>query len=140
MPPKIINDEQYEFWNEGIGKKWVQEDASMNERFTTLTNKFFSRAKIDKDDSILDIGCGGGITSYEASKLVGENGYVIGADISEILLDLAKTNYPNIKNLEFKFQSLCMNLYDAIIPSSDHWTSFSGGLSDNIKRRTASAP
>ena len=103
MPPKIINDEQYEFWNEGIGKKWVQEDASMNERFTTLTNEFFSRAKIDKDDSILDIGCGGGITSYAASKLVGENGYVIGADISEILLDLAKTNYPNIKNLEFKY-------------------------------------
>ena len=96
MPPKIINDEQYEFWNEGIGKKWVQEDASMNERFTTLTNEFFSRAKIDKDDSILDIGCGGGITSYAASKLVGGNGYVIGADIYEILLDLAKTYYPNI--------------------------------------------
>ena len=103
MSPKIINDEQYEFWNEGIGKKWVQEDKSLNERFTILTNEFFSKTKINKDDSILDIGCGGGITSYEASKLVGENGYVIGADISKILLDLAKTNYPSIKNLEFKY-------------------------------------
>ena len=103
MSPKIINDEQYEFWNEGIGKKWVQEDKSLNERFTILTNEFFSKTKINKDDSILDIGCGGGITSYEASKLVGENGYVIGADISKILLDLAKTNYSYIKNLEFKY-------------------------------------
>ena len=103
MPPKIINDEQYEFWNEGIGKKWVQEDASMNERFTLLTDEFFSRTMINKDDSILDIGCGGGITSYEASKLVGENGYVLGADISEILLDLANKNYSSIKNLEFKY-------------------------------------
>ena len=103
MPPKIINDEQYEFWNEGIGKKWVQEDASMNERFTILTNELFSRTNINKDESILDIGCGGGITSYEASKLVGENGYVIGADISEVLLDLANKNYSSIKNLEFKY-------------------------------------
>ena len=103
MSPKIINDEQYEFWNEGIGKKWVQEDKSLNERFTILTNEFFSKTKINKDDSILDIGCGGGITSYEASKLVGENGYVLGADISEILLDLANKNYSSIKNLEFKY-------------------------------------
>jgi ubiquinone/menaquinone biosynthesis C-methylase UbiE len=103
MVPKIINDEQYKFWNEGIGKKWVKEDESMNERFTFLTKDFFSKININKDERILDIGCGGGITSFEASMLVGENGYVIGADISEILLDLAKKNYSNIKNLEFKY-------------------------------------
>ena len=98
-----MNDEQYEFWNKGIGQKWVKEDNSMNERFTILTKEFFSRAKINKDDRVLDIGCGGGITSFEAAKLVGENGCVIGADISEILLDLAKRKYSNIKNLEFKY-------------------------------------
>ena len=103
MSPKIMNDEQYEFWNKGIGQKWVKEDDSMNERFTILTKEFFSRAKINKDDRVLDIGCGGGITSFEAAKLVGENGCVIGADISEILLDLAKRKYSNIKNLEFKY-------------------------------------
>ena len=103
MSHKIINDEQYEFWNKGIGQKWVKEDDSMNERFTILTKELFSRAKINKNDRILDIGCGGGITSFEASKSVGANGYVIGADISEILLDLAKRKYSNIKNLEFKY-------------------------------------
>ena len=103
MNSKIINDEQFEFWNKGIGQKWVKEDDSMNERFTILTKEFFSRANINKGDRILDIGCGGGITSFEASKLVGENGYVVGADISEILLDLAKKNYSYIKNLEFKY-------------------------------------
>ena len=103
MDSKIINDEQYEFWNKGIGQKWVNEDDSMNERFTILTKELFSRAKINKNDRILDIGCGGGITSFEASKSVGANGYVIGADISEILLDLAKRKYSNIKNLEFKY-------------------------------------
>ena len=103
MPPKIINNEQYDYWNSGIGQKWVKEDNSLNERFAILTKEFFSRASINKNDKVLDIGCGGGITSFEASKLVGKDGYVLGADISEILLDLAKKNYSNIENLEFKY-------------------------------------
>ena len=103
MPPKIINDEQYEFWNKGIGQKWVKEDNSLNERFAILTKEFFSRVNIKKSDKVLDIGCGGGITSFEASKIVGKYGYVLGADISKILLDLAKKNFSSIKNLEFKY-------------------------------------
>ena len=103
MSEKIINDEQYEFWNKGIGQKWVKEDNSLNERFAILTKEFFSRANINKNEKVLDIGCGGGITSFEASKLVGKDGYVLGADISKILLDLAKKNYSNIENLEFKY-------------------------------------
>ena len=103
MPPTIINDEQYEFWNRRIGQKWVKEDDAINERFTILTKEFFSRASIKKNDKVLDIGCGGGITSFEASKLAGKDGYVLGADISEILLNLAKKNFSNIKNLEFQY-------------------------------------
>ena len=103
MPPTIINDDQYEFWNKGIGQKWVKEDDAINERFTILTKEFFSRASIKKNDKVLDIGCGGGITSFEASKLAGKDGYVLGADISEILLNLAKKKFSNIKNLEFHY-------------------------------------
>ena len=103
MSLKIVNDDQHEFWNKGIGQKWVKEDNSMNERFTILTKEFFKRAKIEKGDKVLDIGCGGGITSFEASKILGNDGYVLGADISKILLDLAEKNYSNIKNLEFKY-------------------------------------
>ena len=47
MPPNIINDEQYEFWNKGIGQKWVKEDNSLNERFNILTKAlviFFARS------------------------------------------------------------------------------------------------
>ena len=103
MPPKIINNEQYDYWNSGIGQKWVKEDNALNERFSILTKEFFARANINKNEKVLDIGCGGGITSFEASKLVGKDGYVLGADISEILLDLANKNFSNIENLEFKY-------------------------------------
>lgn len=103
MKHKIVNDEQFEFWNEGIGRKWVEEDDSMNERLSILTKELFLRSNIKRDDKILDIGCGGGQTTFEASKMVGENGYVVGADISKILLDLAESKYANTKNLEFKY-------------------------------------
>ena len=98
----MANEEQFELWNEGIGKKWVEEDDSMNERLSILTKELFLRLNISRGDKILDIGCGGGQTSFEASEIVGENGYVVGADISKILLDLAKSKYANTKNLEFK--------------------------------------
>ena len=103
MKHKIVNDEQFEFWNEGIGRKWVEEDDSMNERLSILTKELFLRSNIKRDDKILDIGCGGGQTTFDASEMVGENGYVVGADISKILLDLAETKYANTKNLEFKY-------------------------------------
>ena len=98
----MANEEQFEFWNEGIGQWWVEEDDSMNERLSILTKELFLRLNINRGDKILDIGCGGGQTSFEASEIVGENGYVVGADISKILLDLAKSKYANTKNLEFK--------------------------------------
>ena len=102
MTHKMANEEQFELWNEGIGKKWVEEDDSMNERLSILTKELFLRLNINRGDKILDVGCGGGQTSFEASEIVGENGYVVGADISKILLDLAKSKYANTKNLEFK--------------------------------------
>ena len=58
---------------------------------------------MNEDDNVLDIGCGGGETSFRASQLVGNNGHVLGADISETLLNLAQRNTKN-DNLEF---SLC---------------------------------
>ena len=103
MAHKIINNEQFEFWNKGIGQKWVDEDQSMNERLSFLTEELFLKSNIKEDDKVLDIGCGGGQTSFEASKLVGSNGYVVGADISKILLELAERKYSQIKNLEFKY-------------------------------------
>ena len=99
MSPTIINHEQSEYWNKKYGHKWVDNDNSMNERLTILTKALFLKTNIEMGDKVLDIGCGGGQTSFEASQLVGENGCVLGADISNLLLDLAKSKYSKIKNL-----------------------------------------
>ena len=116
----IVNIEQFEYWNEKSGPKWVKLDDSMNERFSILTEELFSRANINENDRVLDIGCGGGQTSFQASQLVGYSGQVLGADISEALLNLARSKFSNTGNLDFslcdaqnhKFQS---NEFDKII-------------------------
>ena len=77
MKQDIVNIEQFEYWNEKSGPKWVKLDDSLNERFSILTHELFSRANIDKNDRVLDVGCGGGETSFQISKLVGNNGYVM---------------------------------------------------------------
>ena len=101
MKPNIINTEQYEYWNEKTGPKWVKYDDAMNERFSILTNELFSRANIKNSEKILDIGCGGGETTFQASKLLNKEGYVLGADISNTLLDHAKSKFSNIDIIDF---------------------------------------
>ena len=93
LKPNIVNIEQFEYWNDKSGPKWVKLDDSMNERFSTLTDELFRRANINENDNVLDIGCGGGETSFRASQLVGSSGHVLGADISDTLLQLARSKY-----------------------------------------------
>lgn len=43
-------------------------------------------------ETVLDIGSGGGIDCFEASRLVGPTGRVIGIDMTETMLDIARKN------------------------------------------------
>jgi SAM-dependent methyltransferase len=61
-------------------------------------------------ETVLDIGSGGGIDCFEASRLVGPTGHVIGIDMTETMLDIARKNasvvaanlgYP-ASNVEFR--------------------------------------
>ena len=101
MKQNIINIEQSEYWTEKSGPKWVKLDEPLNERFSILTSELFFRASLKKNDKVLDVGCGSGETSFQASKVVGNNGRVTGADISETLLNFAKSKFYKSKNLDF---------------------------------------
>jgi len=61
-------------------------------------------------ETVLDIGSGGGIDCFEASRLVGPTGHVIGLDMTETMLDIARTHAPVVaanlgypsSNVEFR--------------------------------------
>ena len=60
-------------------------------------------SKIKKGDTVLDLGCGAGIDCFLAAKKVGENGKVIGVDMTEEMINKAKLNAQKagLKNIEF---------------------------------------
>ncbi len=60
-------------------------------------------AGIKKGDSVLDLGCGAGNDCFVARAIVGETGKVIGLDMTEPMIQKAKTNCKKLgyKNVEF---------------------------------------
>jgi len=60
-------------------------------------------SKIKEGDTVLDLGSGAGIDCFLAAKKVGENGKVIGIDMTEAMVERAKliAKNNNLKNLEF---------------------------------------
>lgn len=49
-------------------------------------------------ETVLDIGSGGGIDCFEASRLVGPGGRVIGIDMTDTMLTIARKNAPIVAN------------------------------------------
>lgn len=47
---------------------------------------------VREGETVLDIGSGGGIDCFEASRLVGSTGRVIGVDMTDTMLDIARKN------------------------------------------------
>lgn len=45
-------------------------------------------------ETVLDIGSGGGIDCFVASRLVGESGSVIGLDMTDTMLEIGQYNAP----------------------------------------------
>ncbi len=60
-------------------------------------------AKIRKGDTVLDLGCGAGNDCFIARSVAGENGRIIGLDMTEAMIEKAKENAGKLgyKNMEF---------------------------------------
>ena len=73
------------------------------------TLSLLQRAGIRPGMACLDIGCGGGDVSRELAHLVGPAGRVVGMDIDEVKIDLARQEAATlgIPNLEFRACNLC---------------------------------
>lgn len=62
-----------------------------------------SRAELQAGETVLDLGCGGGVDAIIASRLVGACGRVYGLDMTEEMLGLARENAETagVGNVEF---------------------------------------
>jgi ubiquinone/menaquinone biosynthesis C-methylase UbiE len=51
---------------------------------------------VNAGETVLDIGSGGGIDCFEAARLVGPSGRVIGIDMTDTMLNIARRNAPAV--------------------------------------------
>jgi ubiquinone/menaquinone biosynthesis C-methylase UbiE len=74
------------------------------------TKRLLQRAGVAAGMHCLDVGCGGGSVSLEIAKLVGPGGSVVGLDMDEVKLELARqaAAEQQVRNVEFR----CGNVND----------------------------
>ncbi len=90
MATAIPNIEQFDYWNGPVGERWASLQEKIDENLEAITKELFRFADVKEGERVLDLGCGCGTTSFMLEKLVGEKGTVIGIDISNPMLELAR--------------------------------------------------
>jgi SAM-dependent methyltransferase len=84
------NAEQIEYWNGEAGKRWAQLDETMAQVLRPVTEALLDHADVSGCKNAMDVGCGGGSQSLMLAQELGPGASVLGVDISEPMLQVAR--------------------------------------------------
>lgn len=84
------NAAMFEYWNSANGEKWAANQQDLDRHLGALTDRLFHHAAIQAGERIIDIGCGTGATALRATDAVGPQGEVLGIDLSNPMLSVAR--------------------------------------------------
>ena len=85
------NSAQADYWNSEPGFQWIAQETFMDAMMTAILSRLLERTDIRPKENLLDIGCGTGASTLAAATKTGPTGHVTGLDISEQLLNRART-------------------------------------------------
>jgi SAM-dependent methyltransferase len=84
------NEAQIQYWNSAAGEKWVRHQAVMDQQLELVTDLLLQTAAPRVGESVLDVGCGTGATLLRLAAAIGNEGHVLGCDVSAPMLALAR--------------------------------------------------
>ena len=95
----------------------IYEEFFLPALFTQWAPIVVKDAQVSEGDKVVDVACGTGVVAREAARIAGSEGHVVGVDMNEGMLSVAKKIAPN---LEWKYgfaEDLPLedNRYDAVI-------------------------
>lgn len=77
-------------WNNATGRRWLERHEAVDRQIAPFGRHAMDRANIRPGQRILDVGCGCGETTLELARRAGDSGFVMGVDISHLLLKTAR--------------------------------------------------
>jgi ubiquinone/menaquinone biosynthesis C-methylase UbiE len=97
-----IKNREHTTWS-GVAEGWRKNDELLRRNAEPVTQRMLELAAINKGDWILDIASGTGEPAIPAALRVGPSGKVIGTDLVEDMLNVArdKAKQQQIENIEF---------------------------------------
>lgn len=84
------NASQFETWNGESGYRWVARADERDRVIAPVADVLLGKAAPTHGTRVLDIGCGCGATTLMAATQVGRAGSVLGVDLSEPMLEVAR--------------------------------------------------
>lgn len=90
------NVDQIALWNGPSGETWVAMQERLDRQLFPLGRVAMDALAVRPGERVVDIGCGSGQTTIELAARVGSAGRVVGVDISEPLLALARRRAPDL--------------------------------------------
>jgi SAM-dependent methyltransferase len=82
--------DQAAFWNGKGGQMWVASYDRIQKSIVDYGEAALATAAAKPGEKVLDIGCGTGTTTGRLAGAVGSQGHVLGVDISETLVNVAR--------------------------------------------------
>ena len=113
-----LKNMQRETWN-GLAQPWFRWNDLFEGGAISVTERLIGLSEICRSDTVLDVACGLGDTSYLVSNTLSADGSVVGIDIADTMIDICKVRFQDRPNIEFisgdAEKYLKSDCYDAIL-------------------------
>jgi len=107
-------ESQRQNWDR-VAPAWEKWDKNLEQSLTFVSYRLIGDARISPGQRVLDLGCGTGYPSILAAQAVGSSGAVVGLDLSENMLAVArrKAEGAGVKNISFHANDVSSLPYEA---------------------------
>ncbi len=90
MDTPDTNAAQIAYWNDAAGQTWAGLQDDLDRQIEPLGRRVLEVLALKAGERVLDVGCGCGQSTLALGELVGVSGAVLGVDISQPMLALAR--------------------------------------------------
>lgn len=98
------NAQQVKDWNGRSGQRWAAHQDWLDRMLAAYGDAAIAASDVATGEQVLDIGCGSGTTSFALAERLGATGHVLGVDISEPLIERARSRAPHDAPISFRLE------------------------------------